>query len=234
MKKSFPFLLLLLLACTAAFVAWSPVPPSLQLEPQTQIRSETRQIASAPVPPPAPTEEAKFSPITPVTKPAPRSHAPEFSPLSLREIEAARSEMKVTLAALYGAQKSFYSEHKRYSTDLSRGVGYAPEGKERWSKAGFLSPFLPTKLVGEEEPRFMSIDEFVAEGGLKFERSGMNFSLQDLGRFCSRGCTANEEQFEIIAAAVLVEGYEPDVWVINEKKELVHAHDGTQGSNSSR
>lgn len=57
-------------------------------------------------------------------------------PLTPKEIEEARSEMKLSLVAIYGAQKSFHAEYNRYSTDLYRGLGYAPEASERWSKRG--------------------------------------------------------------------------------------------------
>jgi hypothetical protein len=148
-----------------------------------------------------------------------------FAPLNPTEIAAARVEMKVTLAALYAAQKSFYAEYGRYSTDLNA-VGYSPDEKERMSRAGFLRPFRPEGLAGSADPSFLSLDQFNPQQ-FKFSRSAKGLSLPNLSHYCRQGCSADEAQFEIIAASQFSPGAEPDVWVINQNKELVHLNDGS-------
>ncbi len=165
------------------------------------------------------------------TQPLAQSSPSPFKPLSPKEILEARSEMKMSLAAPYGAQKAFYAEHRRYSTDLLNGVGFLPDAeKQRWSKVGFLSPYSPEKTIGAEDPRYFDIDEYSKDQEtpvtFTYRQTGQGFSLADLSRYCEHRCTANDQQFEIMAAAILVEGNAPDIWIINEKKVIRHARDG--------
>ena len=150
--------------------------------------------------------------------------------LSPKKIEEVRSEIKTSLASIYGAEKSFYSEFKRYSTDL-KALGFFPDKKDRWSKMGFLTPFFPIRPdLKTEDPRIMDLDalartELDDSKRLAFKPTA-DFSMEDLQKYCQQGCTASEDQFEIIAGAILAEGNPPDVWVINEKKEIHQIQDG--------
>ena len=63
--------------------------------------------------------------------------APNFSRY---QSKARQSEAKIALAAVYGAEKSFYSEYSAYLSSFDA-IGYAPEGQKRfysvgWSAAG--------------------------------------------------------------------------------------------------
>ena len=59
--------------------------------------------------------------------------APNFAKY---QSKARQSEAKIALAAIYGAEKSFYSEYSAYLSSLD-GVGYAPEGNKRFYNVGF-------------------------------------------------------------------------------------------------
>ena len=63
--------------------------------------------------------------------------APNFSRY---QSKARQSEAKIALAAVYGAEKSFYSEYAAYISSFDA-IGYSPEGQKRfysvgWSAAG--------------------------------------------------------------------------------------------------
>jgi len=183
---------------------------------------------------PAPAKASSDSAVS-VTEPARAVTATAKKPFPLaltpEQIEAIRTEMKVSLAAMYGAEKSYFSEYGRYTTDFNQ-LGYSPERREINIKTGFVAAYQPENPLKTEDPRFMSFDEFFSEyppkGGqdpLKFSPSAEGFRLADVSRFCRQGCTASESGFEIISASNLDGDPDLDVWTINEKKELVHAFD---------
>ncbi|MGZ3707141.1 MAG: hypothetical protein ACXVA8_14015, partial [Bdellovibrionota bacterium] len=47
--------------------------------------------------------------------------------LTKEEIGMIQSEARISLASLYSAEKSYFSEYNRYSTDFNQ-IGYSPEG----------------------------------------------------------------------------------------------------------
>jgi hypothetical protein len=224
-KLRFPFVSLLLLLVAVGYLVTRPAPAPLGAK-ETQ-ETKAVEVKEANLPPSSLLGDS--SPVVPASP----THSPplsgnlsenSFAPLNPAEIAAARVEMKITLSALYGAQKSFYAEYGRYSTDLNA-VGYSPQEKERMSRAGFLRPFRPEGLAGSEDPSFLSLDQFNPQQ-FKFSRSAKGLSMPNLSNYCRQGCSADEAQFEIIAAAQFSPGAEPDVWVINQNKELVHVNDG--------
>jgi len=50
--------------------------------------------------------------------------------------KARQSEAKIALAAVYGGEKSFYSEYSAYISSLDA-VGYSPEGQRRYYNVGW-------------------------------------------------------------------------------------------------
>jgi hypothetical protein len=139
--------------------------------------------------------------------------------------------MKMSLMAIYGAEKSFYSEYRRYSTDF-RALGYMPEG-ELSSKAGFVSGYNPEKLVGVEDSRFLTTDDIMeiekqndAAAGFRYGSTAMDVNIKDSGQYCQRGCTADGEHFEVMSIAQLKEGQSPEAWVIDETKGLRQVSNG--------
>jgi prepilin-type N-terminal cleavage/methylation domain-containing protein len=50
--------------------------------------------------------------------------------------KARQSEAKIALAAVYGAEKSFYSEYAAYAGSMDA-IGYSPEGSKRFYGVGY-------------------------------------------------------------------------------------------------
>jgi type IV pilus assembly protein PilA len=50
--------------------------------------------------------------------------------------KARQSEAKIALAAVYGAEKSFYSEYAAYAGSMDA-IGYSPEGQRRFYAVGW-------------------------------------------------------------------------------------------------
>jgi type IV pilus assembly protein PilA len=59
--------------------------------------------------------------------------APNFSRY---QSKARQSEAKIALAAVYGSEKSFYSEYSAYISSMDA-IGYAPEGQRRYYGVGW-------------------------------------------------------------------------------------------------
>lgn len=219
--------------------------PHSQSQSSLQPPSEEPAISSpdarpAPKQVSKPSEHSERLPTRPPQKKTQHSLAKDQArPLNPEEIAQARSEIKITLAAIYAGQKSFHSEYGRYSTDLFRGIGFMPEGKERWSKVGFLQPHSPRKLAEAEDPRYLDIDaytndpEIVPEQRPAYRNQGEKLSLADLSSHCRQGCTADQHGFEVMAAVTLVPGEPPEVWLINDKKELRQVQDGLASTSNA-
>jgi prepilin-type N-terminal cleavage/methylation domain-containing protein len=69
--------------------------------------------------------------------------APNFAKY---QSKARQSEAKIALSAIYGAEKSFYSEYAAYSSGMDA-VGYAPEGNKRFYNVGFNAT-ITTSVTG--------------------------------------------------------------------------------------
>ncbi len=140
---------------------------------------------------------------------------------------------------IYGAEKSFYSEYARYSTDF-RSIGFSPEmGKELWAKIGFVNAYLPKgeeKPVPSDEGHFLSIEDYATlssqEGGgtLQFRPTAQGLDLAEWARYCSVGCgSSNGQDFEVMAAAKIFEDGPPEIWVIDGVKHLRQVHNAETG-----
>jgi hypothetical protein len=153
--------------------------------------------------------------------------------------QSVQTQMKVALAGNYGGEKSFYSEYRRYSTDFNA-TGYLPESEEISFKVGFIRTFNPLKSVGPTEGTshpVSSLDElnqYLQEKArrngqepkpFKFADSAKGVRIEDAARYCQSECTASETGFEAIAVANLDDDPDLDVWLINDKKEMLHVHD---------
>lgn len=186
------------------------------------------QIGTPSALPPASSTESALSTAIP-TKPAP----PPPRRLSEAEITKLRSQAKIGLAANYAAQKSFFAEYGRYTTDLYA-VGWMPEENPLPYKAGFLQPAQPANLPANEDPRRLDTDallrdpESPARSGRLYTPSAEAISLADLSGYCKLGCTASERSFELLVAFNLDDDATLDVWRITDKKELEQVVDDTK------
>jgi len=61
--------------------------------------------------------------------------APNFSRY---QSKARQSEAKIALAAVYGSEKSFYSEYAAYAGAMDA-IGYSPEGQRRFYAVGWVA-----------------------------------------------------------------------------------------------
>jgi len=61
--------------------------------------------------------------------------APNFSRY---QSKARQSEAKIALAAIYGAEKSFYAEYASYVSSMDA-IGYVPEGQRRFYLVGWAA-----------------------------------------------------------------------------------------------
>ena len=220
-----------LLACFAAALLWTSrgTGEKVPFAPLADAPPPSPPVRSAPAPAAQATDEARE------TSAAPARPAQGISPEErLERANGIRSSMKVSLAALYAAQKSFYSEYARYSTDFNA-LGYSPEDETFRHKTGFLKTFTPLEPTSETEARsrqvssFDELDAYYRErdpnGRLPFSPETESLDLEDAARFCRKGCTASETEFEILSAANLDDDPELDVWLIDETKMLVHVND---------
>lgn len=162
----------------------------------------------------------------------------EFTTSELNEIEKLRSEAKMSLAANYTALKAFYAEWNRYTTDL-KAMGFTPIKSELHFKLGFTKQFQPSEANQNTNEDFsstknLSTDTFIGE---KEAQSGQIFryapgldsiNLDEYSRYCERGCTATDKDFEILLILPLLNSKKVDVWVVNEKKEIIQVLDGTK------
>jgi hypothetical protein len=135
--------------------------------------------------------------------------------------EEIRSHMKVSLAAIYGAQKATFHELGRYTTDL-KALGYLPvmeAGKKLWSVTGFLRPSSTQPSSSAEDPRTMNTKAIVPKEALS--ESAARLNLDEISeRYCRNGCTASESGFELLSIANLDDDPDLEIWSINERKEL--------------
>lgn len=220
-----------LLACLAAALLW--------IARGTGNGDHQAPQAEAPLaPPPARSTlppPAQAIDVARVRSAAPVRPAPALSPEErLARAQGIRSSMKISLAALYGAQKSFYSEYARYSTDFNA-LGYSPGENVLRHKTGFLKTFAPKEPASETEGRsrqvssFDELDAFYRErdpnGRMPFSPETESVDLEDAAHFCRKGCTASETEFEILSAANLDDDPELDVWLIDDTKTLIHVSD---------
>jgi hypothetical protein len=150
-------------------------------------------------------------------------------------LKSLRSGAKLNLAMIYTAQKSFFSDFKRYSTDLIY-VGWAPNVARMNFKLGFLHQLRPKNLIMSEgtteDPSRMDSDEYLQtpfnDSGDRYHysKAAESISLFDYEKFCRQRCTANADGFEVLVVLPLGDSGRVDVWSITDKKELRQLWDG--------
>lgn len=211
-------------------------------------KTESPQESNASVAIPAP-PKAKITPLIRTektdSKPSTTIELKESTPPTLtHEIEQARQEAKMLLSSAYTALKSTHAEIGRYSTDFNA-IGFDPfvhkEGEIVRYKLGFLQPFEPDALIEtdtiHESPESMSTDSMMTypinitapkREVASYSDEAKSVSLNDYSKYCKMGCTANTDSFEILLVRPL-EGHGKDVWLINDKKEIILVCDGLIG-----
>ncbi len=154
------------------------------------------------------------------TQVSPLPQASEISASDLEKIAQLRSQAKQALAASFTAEVSFRVEYNQYSTDL-KAMGFYPMGNTLSYKAGFLSPYPTTSAELN-----LSTDAYLETS--PYDTLARQINLADYAKYCERGCTANDGEFEMLLVLPLLNEKRVDVWLINEKKEMKQVVDGLQ------
>lgn len=200
------------------------------------VREAAQQKSSQPetVAPPAPHPSTKSpdSATRSKTDKTEVKHADSVTAASPEEVKKIRTEIKVGLAGLYTAEKAYQAEYGRYTTDLTV-IGWEPMEAKSNIKVGFVMAFNPKQLTERESPRSMDSeilrDEIQSQGRTPFEVTARakDIDLERYESYCQRGCTADETHFEIMASTHLGYG-KPEIWILNENKEIKQLNDGTR------
>jgi hypothetical protein len=134
------------------------------------------------------------------------------------------SEIKVHLASLYTAEKAFYAEYNRYSSDL-KAIGWLPDPGELNIKVGFAEASIGETNEGEDPEGHMDSDFLqelsVPDASYGYSKWAQGLSLKNLSGQCRNGCRASEHRFEIMAVSRTGPNGDPEVWVINDDKEIM-------------
>lgn len=162
---------------------------------------------------------------------------PAENPEVPKEVQRLRNEAKASLAGAFSSLRAFHSEYERYSTDFWA-IGFKPSAIEEKKpldfKMGFLTQYDPEQPLNSEVPAAMITDTYMRvnenitnpnRDRPSYSDAAKEISLDNYRRYCQMGCTADRDRFEMILVVPVGEGRN-DVWLINDKKELVQACDG--------
>ena len=142
--------------------------------------------------------------------------APNFSTY---QSKARQSEAKIALAAVYGAEKSFYSEFAAYMSGMDA-IGYEPEGQKRFYIIGWSAASAASDVTG-----------FSGTIGTEYyDRTNMPASWTHCNSFSAGlpgALTGNAQAFTIMARGQIRDGGTTaaaashcDVWTIDDAKVL--------------
>ncbi|WP_413288485.1 hypothetical protein [Bdellovibrio sp. HCB337] len=160
----------------------------------------------------------------------PKAGAPAEFTVSEEERQRIYSEIKSNLASIYVAQKAFFAETGRYSTDL-KAIGWDPLDGEINLKVGFLEPSTEGDLVPDETPQGRMDSDYLM--GLKidplsgdkvsyeYSKFAQNISLKNFSQYCRRGCSATSNRFEVMAISKTGPHGEPEAWIIDDDKNII-------------
>lgn len=174
-----------------------------------------------------------------ITNPATINSAETTSALSTinsDEVQRTRLDMKAILAFSFTGQKTFFSQHHRYTTDL-KAVGILPSESLIKYKFGFLKEFYPDKLISNstlrEDARRKDSDFFIGKSSeenpsakYQYSKDVQGMNLKQYQQYCKAGCTASDKDFEMILAAPLSGNHNVDIWLINQENEITLIKDG--------
>lgn len=218
---------------------WLVLKPTNPKEPDagSKVDQEIETLANQPEPPPveapptqAPQPSLSGTPATADSSPV----VPIVKPLNEQEIVERRQSIRATLSGIYTAQKAYFAEYDRYSSDLGH-IGYLPSEGTIKARFGFLEPYTPNGgLNSNEDPSRSSSDAFIAlkdddgETVYQYDDYSRRASLAKYERYCDNRCTVSNDQFELISAVNLDNDETLDVWIIDSRKNIRHVVDDTK------
>lgn len=123
--------------------------------------------------------------------------------------KARQAEAKIALAAIYGSEKSFYSEYAAYASSMDA-IGFQPEGARRFYLTGFAGVHTGT-ITGYTgvltTPSYPALaNPFTCVGGPSALSPALNGDAQTF-TVTSTGCLRNGHAVQ-------------DTWTLNEQKVL--------------
>ncbi len=148
-----------------------------------------------------------------------------------------RSSAKATLSAMYSALMSFHAEHGRYTTDLYAAGFSLNSSNIKPLKTGFIYEMNKNDQsdIGlKENTSRMNTDFFVSlaasdqKNPVAYTEEAEKINFKDFEKFCRNKCSADENSFEIISIIPFDDDH-VDVWIMNERKEMIQVQDGLQG-----
>lgn len=144
--------------------------------------------------------------------------------LTPQKIALIRAQTKSTLRIVFIGEYAFFKKHNRYTTDL-KAIGYEPlEGTKFHQKFGFLDAFNSSQTITNESTDRKNSDVYI-KAGVEYAPQAQGVSLEKARAYCRMGCGATADKFEAMAAANLDQDEDLDLWIINERKEIVHVFD---------
>lgn len=144
-------------------------------------------------------------------------------------VVAQRLNANVNLDELYTAQKIYRGENGHYTTDLVA-TGWKPAQALMSYKLSFLEPSVPMDVdeiptrTGTDD--FLTINEALTDAPYVYSPDAQMIDLSRYAALCRTGCTADAQSFEVMIAVPLDNQGRADIWLLNERKELVHVWDG--------
>ncbi len=128
--------------------------------------------------------------------------------------KARQSEAKIGLAAIYGGQKSFYSEYSSYIADMGA-IGYIPEGNKRFYTVGWAGAWAGTVAgftnPGSTTPSYARTN---MPAGWTSCTPGTNPALSATPATTS----VDPQTFVVTATGQIRDAVVCDAWTINEVK----------------
>lgn len=204
----------------------SPPPPAARPDATIDVQAVT-DVEPKPI-----RSQSSPTPAATAAEASDQTDEPGVSPHA-RQI---RGELKLVLSGIYSAEKAFFSEAGRFSTDFDV-LGWMPLARELKVKAGFLYPYSPPPDEFRDRGDRFDTDQLVEasqvyddpQSRMVYAETARKVSLRTLGSYCEMNCTADAKGFEVIAAANLDEDDDLEIWRINDRKELVQVFDDVKG-----
>ncbi len=132
--------------------------------------------------------------------------APNFSKY---QSKARQSEAKIALSAVYGAEKSFYSEYAAYIGSMDA-IGYAPEGNKRFYVVGWAAAPAAGVVPGYQGSLLTP----------NFGTANATFTGCTLPVTMSAASGVNAQTFTANAAGCIRQQAVTDAWNMNDTKVL--------------
>ena len=126
--------------------------------------------------------------------------------------KARQSEAKIGLAAIYGGEKSFYSEYSAYINSMDA-IGYMPEGNKRYYTIGWSA-------VGATATGYAGVTTIASYARVNFP-AGWTVCTPALVGAPATG--ADNQTFTAQASGQLRDGQNCDFWVIDQNKLVNNA-----------